>query len=304
MKRKFAMACLVLAALVLFAAGAYAACETEEAHRYGSWKYNLLPTCTQQGHQFRYCRYCDHWEQRWTKKLPHTVENWTVTQEPTCSEEGKQVGVCTECGGNARQSIEKLPHTLSEMTVTKEPTCTASGTGEYTCLVCDAKVREKLEKLGHDFGEMTVTKEPTCKASGTGNVTCQRCNKTQSQRIDKLEHVYSDWEITAEPEGNKKGTKTSTCTLCGEKKTQRFYWEGTLYEGVEPCEEVIRLQEMLRDLGYYKGNIRSGTFGSMTGKAVSRFRTEHGMKAAEVADPDTFAAIEAEWQKLTGADAE
>ena len=265
MKRKFAMACLVLAALVLFAAGAYAACETEEAHRYGSWKYNLLPTCTQQGHQFRYCRYCDHWEQRWTKKLPHTVENWTVTQEPTCSEEGKQVGVCTECGGNARQSIEKLPHTL---------------------------------------GEMTVTKEPTCKASGTGNVTCQRCNKTQSQRIDKLEHVYSDWEITAEPEGNKKGTKTSTCTLCGEKKTQRFYWEGTLYEGVEPCEEVIRLQEMLRDLGYYKGNIRSGTFGSMTGKAVSRFRTEHGMKAAEVADPDTFAAIEAEWQKLTGADAE
>ena len=69
---------------------------------------------------------------------------------------------------------------------------------------------------------------------------------------------------------------------------------------MEPCEEVIRLQEMLRDLGYYNGNIRSGTFGSMTSKVVSRFQRDHGMEMTELADPETLAAIQAEWEKLTG----
>jgi peptidoglycan hydrolase-like protein with peptidoglycan-binding domain len=41
----------------------------------------------------------------------------------------------------------------------------------------------------------------------------------------------------------------------------------------------------------------------MTGTAVSRFQREHGMEATEMADPATFAAIEAEWAKLTGSDA-
>lgn len=300
MKKKMSLACLLLAALLMLSATAYASCSPEDAHRYGSWKYNLLPTCTHEGHQFRYCRYCDHWEQRWTKKLPHEVAEWTVTLEPTCSEEGKKEGICTVCGGTSRKSIEKLPHTLSEMTVTKEPICTASGRGEYTCLVCNAKVSERLEKLGHDWGEMTVVKEPTCKKTGTGEATCLRCGKTQSHRIDKLEHIYGEWQITAEPEGRKKGTKESVCSLCGDKKTQRFYWEGTLYEDMEPCEEVIRLQEMLRDLGYYNGSIRSGAFGSLTGTSVSRFQRDHGMEATEMADPETIAAITAEWEKLTG----
>ena len=215
-------------------------------------------------------------------------------------------GVCLICGATSRRSVNKLPHTLGEMTVTKEPGCTFSGKGEYTCLICGGKVNERLDKLGHDWGEMTVTKEPTCKTTGTGDVTCLRCGKGQSQRIDKLEHIYGEWEITAEPEGKKKGTKSSVCELCGDAKTQRFYWEGTLYQDMEPCEEVIRLQEMLRDLGYYSGNIRSGTFGSLTGKAVSRFQREHGMKATEIADPETITAIEAAWEKKTGksADAE
>ena len=270
MKKKMLTAGLLLAMLVLFSAAAYAACPTEESHRYGTWRYKTTPTCTRQGHAFRYCQKCDHWEQRWTAKLPHTVGHWTVTVAPTCTSEGKKEGVCLICGATSRRSVNKLPHTLGEMTVTKEPGCTFSGKGEYTCLIC------------------------------------LRCGKGQSQRIDKLEHIYGEWEITAEPEGKKKGTKSSVCELCGDAKTQRFYWEGTLYQDMEPCEEVIRLQEMLRDLGYYSGNIRSGTFGSLTGKAVSRFQREHGMKATEIADPETITAIEAAWEKKTGksADAE
>ena len=64
------------------------------------------------------------------------------------------------------------------------------------------------------------------------------------------------------------------------------------------CEEVIRLQEMLRDLGYYSGSIRSGQFGSMTGSAVAKFQKANGLPATQVADPGTIAQIETAWKAL------
>lgn len=302
MKKKMAIACLLMAGLMLLST-AYAACPTDEAHRYGSWQTKRSASCRDVGLQFKYCRLCDHWEKRELPKLPHTLVEYETLKEATCSEHGVIQGVCTACNTRVKQSTDKLPHTFGEMAVVKEPTCTTSGRGEYTCTVCGGKESEKLDKLGHDWGEMTVTKEPTCKRTGTGEVTCQRCGRTQSQRIDKLEHVYGEWTITKEPEGRSKGVKESVCALCGDTKTQRFYWEGTLYEDMEPNEDVIRLQEMLRDLGYYKGSIRSGTFGSMTGAAVARFQRDHGMEATELADPTTIALIESEWEKAAGGNA-
>ena len=69
---------------------------------------------------------------------------------------------------------------------------------------------------------------------------------------------------------------------------------------MDPCEEVIRLQEMLRDLGYYGGSIRSGTFGKVTTAAVARFQRENGLKGTGIADPQTIEAIEKAWNKKTG----
>lgn len=296
--KKRVFAALLLAALMI------AACaQAEHICTFGHWKPKRNPTCMEAGLEFRYCRYCDHWEQRDIPKLPHDIPEWTITVEPTCVKKGSKTGVCNTCGNTIRHFIDMLEHEYStEMTVTREPTCTQDGKGAYTCTGCGKAKTERIPKLGHDWKLTSVAKEPTCHKTGKGTKVCQRCNKEQTGQLDKLEHVFTDWTITAEPAGEKKGTREHTCTLCGDVVSERFYWEGTLYEGMEPCEEVIRLQEMLRDLGYYSGNIRSGTFGSLTGKAVSAFRKANGMSASVIADPDTVTKLTEIWEAKFGAE--
>ena len=82
MKKKLIGAAALMLTAMLLAATATAACPTEEAHRYGSWKTKTSATCTRQGHQFRDCQKCDHWEQRYTAKLPQTPGEMTVTKGP------------------------------------------------------------------------------------------------------------------------------------------------------------------------------------------------------------------------------
>lgn len=260
MKKRW-MGAALLALLVTLSAGASATCPTEDAHRYGPWKTKTSATCTRQGHQFRYCQKCDHWEQRHTAKLPHTLETTTVLLEPTCTEPGREEGVCTVCGNLVRRSIDKLPHPYGEMVVTREPTCTKVGRGEFTCTVCGHVQGEKIAELGHDWGAWTVTKAP---------------------------------------EGKKKGTRVSVCQRCAEEKSERFYPDGTLYEDMTPCEAVITLQERLRDLGYYNGSIRSGAFGGLTTRAVETFQRENGLEATGLADEQTQKAIAEAWTQKTG----
>ena len=117
MKKKI---CLLLAlVLTALAASALAACPTEEAHRYGPWKTKTSATCTRREHQFRYCQKCDHWEQRYRDKLPHTPGEMKVIKEPTCTEKGKQESVCQVCGRLVTYSMDKLAHNEGEMTVVK-----------------------------------------------------------------------------------------------------------------------------------------------------------------------------------------
>lgn len=294
---------LVLLCAVLMASAASAGhepCPGDDLHNYGPWKTKTSATCTRQGHQFKYCQNCDHWEQRHTAKLPHTVDTWTVTKEPTCTETGKQEGTCSVCNNVVRKTIDKLPHAYGEMVVAKAPTCTQNGRGEYTCAGCGRVKKETIDRLGHDWGETVVTKEPTCKTTGTGKETCKRCQSERTVKIDRLEHVYGAWTVTKEPEGKTKGTRSAVCTLCGEARTERFYTEGTLYEGMKANDAVIRLQEQLRDLGYYKGNIRSGSFGELTTEAVARFQEKNGMRGHGVADLETLKLIEDEWNKAFG----
>jgi len=299
MKKKVWFIAWLLCA-VLIAATAYASCPTEESHNYGPWKTKTSATCTRQGHQFKYCQKCDHWEQRYTAKLPHTIDAWTVTKEPTCTETGRQEGICSVCNNVVRKTIDKLPHAYGEMVVAKAPTCTQNGRGEYTCKDCGRVKTETIDRLGHDWGETVVTKTPTCKKTGTGEETCKRCQNVRTVKIDRLEHVFGTWTVTKEPDGKTKGTRNAVCTLCGEERTERFYTEGTLYQDMPANEAVIRLQEQLRDLGFYKGNIRSGSFGELTMEAVARFQEQHGMRGHGVADLETLKLIEDEWNKAFG----
>jgi len=298
MKKKLGVLFLLIA--VLTAGTAFAACPSESAHRYGPWKTKTSATCTRQGHQFRYCQKCDHWEQRRTAKLPHTLDEMTVTKEPTCTEKGMEEAVCQVCNNTVRKSIAMLEHKFSEMAVTKEPTCVNPGTGEYTCVDCGKVKRETLPKLGHDYGEMTVTKEPTCTKTGTGEQACLRCGKVHTKKMDKIEHPWGEWNVTREPQGKRKGERTSTCTMCGRETTDYFYLEGTLYEGMAACQEVIDMQQKLKDLKVYKGTINSGKFGELTTDAVARFQKQVGMRGTGVADPQTLEALDAAWEKATG----
>lgn len=89
MKKMFCL--LLMIAAVLFVSAAFAEeCEKASDHRFGSWRTKTSATCTRQGHDFRYCSKCDHWEQRWTAKLPHTTGEMTVTKAPTCTAAGRQ----------------------------------------------------------------------------------------------------------------------------------------------------------------------------------------------------------------------
>jgi len=301
MKKKLGFVLALLFALLICAAAhADEPCPSDEAHNYGPWKTKTSATCTRQGHQFKYCQKCDHWEQRWTSKLPHTPDAWVVTKAPTCTENGRQEATCTVCNNPIRKSIDKLPHAYGEMVVAKAPTCTQNGRGEYTCKDCGRVKKETLDRLGHDWGETVVTKAPTCKKTGTGDETCKRCKSVRTVKIDRLEHVFGEWTIIKEPAGKTKGTRSAVCTLCGDERTERFYTEGTLYQDMKANEAVIRLQEQLRDLGYYKGNIRSGSFGELTTEAVARFQEKHGMRGHGVADLETLKLIEDEWNKAFG----
>jgi hypothetical protein len=231
-------------------------------HRYGGWVTLREPTCTREGHQKRYCMDCDHWEQQEIKKLPHTPAGWEVTKEPTCTEEGVRVSTCTVCGGF---------------------------------------LRVKIDKLGHDYVGHTFVKEPTCDKPGKGDMICTRCGRIKKDTtIPKLNHQWSDWVLVSEPKGKKKGVREHVCLLCGKKEQNKFYYEGTLYEGMEANFTVVQLQVMLRDLGYYSGKIQSGTYGGMTGKAVAKFQKENGLPSNEVADPKTVIMIRQKWEAMTG----
>ncbi|MBQ7488591.1 MAG: peptidoglycan-binding protein [Clostridia bacterium] len=233
-----------------------------EDHRFGGWVTLREPTCSREGHQKRYCLDCDHWEQQEIKKLPHTVDTWEVTKEPTCYEDGVRVATCKVCGGF---------------------------------------LRVKIDKLGHNYVGYTYVKEPTCNSQGKGDMICTRCGRIKKDTtIPKLEHQWSDWVLISEPKGKKKGVREHTCQLCGKKEQDKFYYEGTLYEGMDANFTVVMLQVMLRDLGYYSGNISTGTYGGITEKAVAKFQKKNGISSTGVADPYTVSMIRQKWESKTG----
>lgn len=293
------LVCMLLQASVACAGGD---CQKEEDHRYGPWKVKKSATCTRQGHEFKYCTKCDHWEQRWTNKLPHTPDKWVVSAEPTCVRKGRETATCIVCNNEIHRAIDMIPHAYGEMTVAKEPTCTQNGRGEYVCQGCGKKKSETIAKLGHDWGEIAVAKEATCTKAGKGSAVCKRCNRESTVEIEKLPHEWN-WNVTREPEGKRKGERTGVCASCGGEKKEYFYLEGTLYLDMEPSAEVIRLQEKLKDLGYYKGSISSGAvgkYGQLTAEAVERFQKAVGLKATGIADPATLDVIRQTWENKTG----
>ena len=145
-----------------------------------------------------------------------------------------------------------------------------------------------------------ATKQPTCTAPGKGEQQCSRCGKTRKGEIPKLGHQWGEWTVLRQPSGKKRGSKEHTCLVCGKTEKELFHEEGSLYEGMEANGEVIRLQTMLKDLGYYGGKIKSGTYGNQTTQAVSKFQKKNKLEASGVATAATLAEITRQWEAHTG----
>ena len=64
-------------------------------------------------------------------------------------------------------------------------------------------------------------------------------------------------------------------------------------------DEVLKLQKMLKQLGYYSGNT-TGNFGEKTTEAVKTFQKSKGLTADGVAGKRTLTAINAEFNRSTG----
>ena len=197
----------------------------------------------------------------------------------------------------------KDKHSFGSYKTKRSATCRQTGLEFRYCRNCDHWEKREIPKLPHEAESWTVTREATCTAAGSDGQACTRCGRTRTVKTDLLEHAWGEWTVTKEPSGANRGTRERACALCGRKQTERFFPEGTLYRDMTPCEEVIRLQEMLRDLGEYQGSIRTGQFGEQTYKAVARFQRKHGLKETGVVDAETLESIRAAWKALGGSNA-
>ena len=192
-----------------------------------------------------------------------------------------------------------LPHEYGELEVVTEPTCTQNGQGRYTCEVCGKHKNEKIEKLGHDWGEVAVTQKPTCDKAGKGEQTCVRCGKAKNVKLDHLEHVYGRIYGEERAAGQKDGRENGGLHAVRQGSNRKILQRGNALRGhATPCEAVMRMQTMLKDLGYYNGSIRTGTFGEGTGRAVARFQKANGLEETGVADANTLTMIESQWEKV------
>ena len=112
MKKRRFFACLALLCLLLCACGAEEPVPYEDdahEHVYGFWYDATEPTCTQAGSQVRYCKICNHAQEKTQElsdemaELPHDFVDTVVP--PAGNEPGFVSRVCRGCGYTVREPL-------------------------------------------------------------------------------------------------------------------------------------------------------------------------------------------------------
>lgn len=108
-------------------------------------------------------------------------------------------------------------------------------------------------------------------------------------------YVIDDGNTVIEAQGRDVGVRENKLTGWNYYGRPRFFIEtkSRLLKYKKPLmrgEDVIKLQEALRDHGYSPGRI-DGNFGKKTRNAVRAFQRSAGLKADGIAGPKTFAAL-------------
>ena len=90
-----------------------------------------LPTCTDQGYTYNYCRCGYHYTSNFVEPTGHTL---TITEvAPTCNTEGYKIADCALCGTHYTfDTVAPIGHEL-RATTTYVATCKQNGSTTYAC---------------------------------------------------------------------------------------------------------------------------------------------------------------------------
>ncbi len=185
-------------------------------HEYN--KYEVLPTCTEQGYTWYCCSICgDRYSENYVAPLGHNYDSF-VKVEPTCTSLGIITYTCTVCNEAVKREYygEALGHSYE--TVVTEPTCTEQGYTTYTCTVCDySTVDDYTEATGHTVDSWEVVAKPTCIKVGTEKGLCSICGQETTQTIKSLGHEFGELQVDYEATCTKDGRKSKQCSRCGDR---------------------------------------------------------------------------------------
>ena len=190
-------------------------------HKYGDWKVDKQPTCTEKGVKSRVCSLCNYKDFQATKATGHTVDNnWITLVAATCEQNGVKHMLCNKCKEEQKQEIIKATgHQLDSSWITETAaTCKAAGKKYRKCKNCSYKEYEVIPQLEHKY-EVTKKADPTDKEAGRVEYTCAYCKDTYTDEIPKLNSstitgVSVDIEniVLKKAGSTKQITATVTCT--------------------------------------------------------------------------------------------
>ena len=186
-------------------------------HKFGEWKENEAPDCTNGGGQERTCEICGITETQEIDPHGHKFSEWKEIKAANCTDHGGEERVCSVCSFVETRDIDPKGHKWeSDYRIDKAETCTEEGSKSIHCRNCDAKKDSTvIDSHGHKFGEWKEITAPDCTNGGGQERTCEICGYTETQGIDPNGH---DWETdyrTDKPENcTEEGSKSIHCKHC------------------------------------------------------------------------------------------
>ena len=161
-------------------------------------------------------------------------------------------------------------------------------------------------RIDGDFGKKTrLAEEAYQRAMGfevTGiaypqtlnAIFCVEEGKDGSTVMTNNPHVYGDWTILTEATASAPGLRAHTCLYCAYTCESVYNPAGTLYMGMDKCEEVKELQRLLIEKKIIK-TVADGDYGPKTELGVRTFQRMAGLEETGIAYPETIEALR-NWQ--------
>ena len=217
----FAVMVIALLSLAVTAVAEADPCPDGTQHK-GPFSYRnrVNATCTETGHQDKYCDACGRFVGTETiSAIGHQFEDSTRVITPaTCLTSGlkQTTSICKVCGYNGGvkdETIAPLGHDWDSWKVTKAATCTEKGTETRICKRDSSHIETReIAALGHSWGPWTRTKEPTCEVPGEDTRYCANDpSHKENREVAPIGHKWDNGKVTRQPDCTNPGVRTYTC---------------------------------------------------------------------------------------------